>query len=213
MGTCVGQLNLDVVPFVPTQSDAMSSKTAYELLKGLLPSPEENPSFFATDDTYLREVCRSHSSAQVPVESFLAVVRSRQGDLEFPARLLLRLLESPHLRALSLGRQRQRTRKLPCRVRDSKWRPMSTLVISTTLDKSDSTLEACCHLGIATEHAIYACSFATALCRLCYRASYKMREACRQIFPSSLFGKTDVRTYSFLSYYVLSVWGPRAGII
>ena len=51
----------------------------------------------------------------------------------------------------------------------------------------------CCHLGIATEHAIYACSFATALCRLCYRASYKMREACEQIFSSSLFGKTDMR--------------------
>ena len=127
------------------------------------------------------------------MESFLAVLRSRQGDLELPARLLLRLLESPHLRALSLGRQRQRTRKLPCRVRDSKWRPMSTLVISTALDRSDSTLEACCHLGIATEHAIYACSFATALCRLCCRASYKRREACEQIFPSSLFGKANMR--------------------
>ena len=61
------------------------------------------------------------------------------------------------------------------------------------MDRSDSTLDVCCHLGIATEHAIYACSFATALCRLCYRASYKMREACEQIFPSSLFGKTDMR--------------------
>ena len=61
------------------------------------------------------------------------------------------------------------------------------------MDRSDSTLEVCCHLGIATKHAIYACSFATALCRLCYRASYKMREACEQIFPSSLFGKTDMR--------------------
>ena len=81
------------------------------------------------------------------------------------------------------------------------------------MDSSDSTLEVCCHLGIATEHAIYACSFAKALCRLCYRASYKMREACEQIFPYSLFGKTDVRTCSFLSYYVLFVWGPRAGII
>ena len=61
------------------------------------------------------------------------------------------------------------------------------------MDSSDSTLEVCCHLGIATEHAIYACSFATALCRLCYRASYEMREACEQIFPSSLFGKTNMR--------------------
>ena len=51
-----GRLNPDVVPFVPTQSDAMSSKTAYELLKGLLPSPEENPSFFATDDIYAKSV-------------------------------------------------------------------------------------------------------------------------------------------------------------
>ena len=127
------------------------------------------------------------------MESFLAVLRSRQGDLELPARLLLRVLESPHLRALSLGRQRQRTRKVPCRVRDSKWRPRSTLVISTALDRSDSTLEACCHFGIATEHAICACSFATALCRLCCRASYKRREACEQIFPSSLFGKADMR--------------------
>ena len=61
------------------------------------------------------------------------------------------------------------------------------------MDRSDSTLEVCCHLGIATEHAIFACSFATALCRLCYRASYTMREACEQIFPSALFGKTDMR--------------------
>ena len=53
------------------------------------------------------------------------------------------------------------------------------------MDRSDSTLEVCCHLGIATEHAIYACSFATALCRLCYRASYKIKEACEQIFASS----------------------------
>ena len=61
------------------------------------------------------------------------------------------------------------------------------------MDNSDSTLEVCCHLGIATEHAIYACSFAKALCRLCCRASYKRREACEQIFPSSLFGKADMR--------------------
>ena len=142
------------------------------------------------------------------MESFLAVLRSRQGGLELPARLLLRLLESPHLRALSLGRQRQRTRKLPCRVRDSKWRPMSTLVISTALDRSDSTLEACCHLGIATEHAIYACSFATALCRLCCRASYKRREACEQIFPSSACSakQTCARVRSHpTTYYLFGV--------
>ena len=59
------------------------------------------------------------------------------------------------------------------------------------MDRLASQLEVCCHFGIATEHTIYACSFATALCRLCYRASYKMREACEKIFPSSLFGKTD----------------------
>ena len=118
---------------------------------------------------------------------------SRSFHLPCSVCLCVSCVESPHIRALSLGRQRQRTRKLPCRVRDSKWRPMSTLVISTALDRSDSTLEACCHLGIATEHAIYACSFATALCRLCCRASYKRREACEQIFPSSLFGKADMR--------------------
>ena len=61
------------------------------------------------------------------------------------------------------------------------------------MDRSDSTLKVCCHLGIATEHAIYACSFATALCRFCCRASYKRREACEQIFPSSLYGKADMR--------------------
>ena len=39
------------------------------------------------------------------------------------------------------------------------------------MDSSDSTLEVCCHLGIATEHAIYACNFVAALCKLCCRGS------------------------------------------
>ena len=73
------------------------------------------------------------------------------------------------------------------------------------MDRSDSRLEICCHLGIATEHAIYACSFATALCRLCYRASYKMREACEQIFPSSACSakQTRARLRSYPTKYYL----------
>ena len=73
------------------------------------------------------------------------------------------------------------------------------------MDSSDSTLEVCCHLGIATEHAIYACSFAKALCRLCCRASYKRREACEQIFPSSACSakQTCARVRSYPTKYYL----------
>ena len=82
------------------------------------------------------------------------------------------------------------------------------------MDRSDSTLEVCCYLGIATEHAIDACSFATALCRLCYRASYEIRKACEQIFPSSACSakQTCARVRSYPTKYYL-FWGPRAGII
>ena len=73
------------------------------------------------------------------------------------------------------------------------------------MDRSDSTLEVCCHLGIATEHAIYACSFAKALCRLCYRASYKIRKACERIFPSSACSakQTCARVRSYPTQYYL----------
>ena len=73
------------------------------------------------------------------------------------------------------------------------------------MDSSDSTLEVCCHLGIATEHAIYACSFAKALCRLCYRASYKIRKACERIFPSSACSakQTCARVRSYPTKYYL----------
>ena len=73
------------------------------------------------------------------------------------------------------------------------------------IDSSDSTLEVCCHLGIATEHANYACSFAKALCRLCYRASYKIRKAREQIFPSSASSakRTCARVRSYPTKYYL----------
>ena len=73
------------------------------------------------------------------------------------------------------------------------------------MDSSDSTLEVCCHLGIATEHAIYACSFAKALWRLCYRASYKIRKACERIFPSSACSakQTCARVRSYPTKYYL----------
>ena len=73
---------------------------------------------------------------------------------------------------------------------------------------SDPRSDRCCHLGIATEHAIYACSFATALRRLCYRASYKMREACERIFPSSACSakQTCARVRSYpTTYYLFGV--------
>ena len=57
------------------------------------------------------------------------------------------------------------------------------------MHRSDSALDVCCLLSIATDHAMYACKLVTAFAA----QKAEMREACEQIFSCFLVSKTDMR--------------------